>query len=202
MTIAREQITGVVLAGGRGNRIGGVDKGLQLVQGLPLALHAVLRLRPQVGALMINANRNLDAYAAMGVPVWPDARPDFAGPLAGFLAGLAHCATPYLATVPCDTPRFPQDLVARLALALQHSDAEIAMAATREEGRVRTQPVFCLMQTGLIDSLARFIDDGERKVDRWTARHRCVEVPFDDAPAFFNANTLADLQLLQVDAPR
>ena len=94
MTLAREQITGVVLAGGRGSRMGGVDKGLQIVQGMPLAMHAVLRLSPQVGELMINANRNLGAYEAMGVPVWPDPLPDFAGPLAGFLAGLERCETP------------------------------------------------------------------------------------------------------------
>jgi molybdopterin-guanine dinucleotide biosynthesis protein A len=201
MTIAREQITGVVLAGGRGSRMGGVDKGLQIVQGMPLAMHAVLRLRPQVGELMITANRNLGAYEALGVPVWPDRLPGFQGPLAGFLAGLERCRTPYMATVPCDSPRFPEDLVARLAQVLQQDDAEIAMAAVHEQGRVRAQPVFCLMKVGLMESLARFIDDGERKVDRWTARCRCVQVLFDDAQAFYNANTPADLQHLQTDTP-
>jgi molybdopterin-guanine dinucleotide biosynthesis protein A len=202
MTIAREQITGVVLAGGRGSRMGGVDKGLQVVHGVPLAMHAVLRLRPQVGELMITANRNLGTYEAMGVPVWPDRLPGFQGPLAGFLAGLERCRTPYMATVPCDSPRFPEDLVARLAQALQRDDAEIAMAAVHEQGRTRAQPVFCLMKAELMDSLVRFIDDGERKVDRWTARHRCVQVLFDDAQAFHNVNTPADLQQLQVDKPR
>jgi molybdopterin-guanine dinucleotide biosynthesis protein A len=202
MTIAREQITGVVLAGGRGSRMGGVDKGLQIVQGMPLAMHAVLRLRPQVGELMITANRNLGAYEALGVPVWPDRLPGFQGPLAGFLAGLERCRTPYMATVPCDTPRFPEDLVARLAHALRQDDAEIAMAAVHEQGRTRAQPVFCVMKAELMDSLARFIDDGERKVDRWTARHRCVQVLFDDAQAFHNVNTPADLQHLQADTPR
>ena len=201
MTIAREQITGVVLAGGRGSRMGGVDKGLQVVQGMPLAMHAVLRLRPQVGELMITANRNLGAYESMGVPVWPDRLPGFQGPLAGFLAGLERCRTPYMATVPCDSPRFPEDLVARLAQALQQDNAEIAMAAVHEQGRTRAQPVFCLMKAELMDSLARFIDDGERKVDRWTARHRCVQVLFDDAQAFHNVNTPADLQHLQADTP-
>ena len=202
MTIAREQITGVVLAGGRGSRMGGVDKGLQVVHGVPLAMHAVLRMRPQVGELMITANRNLGAYEAMGVPVWPDRLPGFQGPLAGFLAGLERCRTPYMATVPCDSPRFPEDLVARLAQALQQDDAEIAMAAVHEQGCTRVQPVFCLMKAELMDSLARFIDEGERKVDRWTARHRCVQVLFDDAQAFHNVNTPADLQQLQVDTPR
>jgi molybdenum cofactor guanylyltransferase len=201
MTIAREQITGVVLAGGRGSRMGGVDKGLQVVQGMPLAMHAVLRLRPQVGELMITANRNLGAYEAMGVPVWPDRLPGFQGPLAGFLAGLERCRTPYMATVPCDSPRFPEDLVARLAQALQQDDAEIAMAAVHEQGRTRAQPVFCLMKAELMNSVVRFIDDGERKVDRWTARHRCVQVLFDDTLAFHNVNTPADLQHLQADTP-
>src|SRR5512132_4688593 len=128
--IAREQITGLVRAGGRGARMGGVDKGLQNHLGTPLALHALLRLGPQVGEVMINANRNRGAYESMGVPVWPDTLPDYAGPLAGFLAGLEHCETPWLATVPCDTPNFPEDLVARLAAAAEAEDAEVAMAAT------------------------------------------------------------------------
>ena len=124
--IAPEDITGLVLAGGRGSRMGGVDKGLQNHHGVPLALHALLRLAPQVGLTMINANRNLAAYESMGVPVWPDALADFAGPLAGFLAGLEHCDTPYLVTVPCDSPRFPEDLVARLASALEASPPRLS----------------------------------------------------------------------------
>ena len=113
-TIDKAQITGMVLAGGRGSRMGGVDKGLQGFRGMPLAMHALFRLQPQVGETMINANRNLSAYESMGVPVWPDALPDYPGPLAGFLAGLERCETPYLVVVPCDTPLFPEDLVERL----------------------------------------------------------------------------------------
>ena len=113
--IDRDQITGVILAGGRGSRMGGADKGLQPYRGVPLAMHALLRLAPQVGEVMINANRNLAAYESMGAAVWPDALADYPGPLAGFLAGLEHCTTPYLVTVPCDSPHFPEDLVARLA---------------------------------------------------------------------------------------
>ncbi|WP_298827831.1 molybdenum cofactor guanylyltransferase MobA [uncultured Piscinibacter sp.] len=177
--------------------MGGVDKGLQNHLGIPLAMHAVLRLGPQVGQLMINANRNLGAYEAMGVPVWPDALPDYAGPLAGFLAGLEHCETPYLVTVPCDTPGFPLDLVERLAKSLDETGSDIAMAATTENGSMQVQPVFCLMKTSLMESLVQFTQSGQRKIDRWTAQHRCVEVPFDDARAFFNANTLAELQQLQ-----
>ena len=197
MAIATEDITGVVLAGGRGSRMGGVDKGLQNHLGMPLALHAVMRLQLQVGHTMINANRNLSAYESMGVPVWPDPIAEFPGPLAGLLAGLEHCETPYLVTVPCDTPNFPADLVARLAQALAESDAEIAMAATREGDVVQVQPVFCLLQASLIESLVAFLHSGQRKIDKWTAQHRCVEVLFDDTAAFFNANTPDDLHRLQ-----
>ncbi len=197
MPIPAEQITGLILAGGRGSRMGGVDKGLQNHLGLPLALQALLRLQPQVGSVMVNANRNLAAYESMGVPVWPDALADYPGPLAGFLAGLEHCETPYLVTVPCDTPNFPSDLVQRLAAALEAEGAEIAMAATQEDGRVQVQPVFCLMAATLVESLVAFTQGGQRKIDRWTAQHRCATVLFDDAAAFFNANTPDELQRLQ-----
>jgi molybdopterin-guanine dinucleotide biosynthesis protein A len=188
------QITGLVLAGGRGSRMGGIDKGLQLYQGRPLVQHALQRLAPQVGALMINANRNLDAYATFGMPVWPDALADYPGPLAGLAAGLAHCATPYLASVPCDSPHFPCDLVARLAAALAADAAQIAVAAAVEDGALRTQPVFCLLHTSLLPGLLAFLHSGRRKVGGWLATQRCVQVRFDEAAAFFNANTLADLQ--------
>lgn len=195
--IERDDITGLILAGGRGRRMGGIDKGLQAHRGVPLALHALLRLAPQVGHVMINANRNLAAYESMGVPVWTDDLPDFAGPLAGFLTGLERCETPYLATVPCDSPLFPQDLVARLAAALEAGNAELAMASTLENNVRWVQPVFCLMRATLLESLVRFTHAGGRKVDRWTAEHACVNVPFPDERAFFNANTLAELQQLQ-----
>ena len=197
--IDTREITGLVLAGGRGSRMGGVDKGLQAHLGMPLAMHALLRLAPQVGEVMINANRNLAAYESMGAPVWPDALPDQPGPLAGFLAGLEHCGTPFLATVPCDSPRFPDDLVARLAARLDAGDAELAMAATREGGELRLQPVFCLMRATVIESLVRFTADGHRKIDAWTATLRSVAVAFDDADAFVNANTLAERRQLQGD---
>ncbi len=200
MTIPRDHITGLVLAGGRGSRMGGVDKGLQPYRGMPLALHTLLRLGDQVGEVMVNANRNLGAYESLGVPVWPDALPDFAGPLAGFLAGLERCETPWLVTVPCDTPDFPADLVARLAAAADAAGAKLAMAAAPEDGVPRAQPVFCLIHASLMESLVRFTQEGGRKIDRWTAQHGCVLVPFDDARAFFNANTLDELRALQEPA--
>ncbi|HSV83535.1 MAG TPA: molybdenum cofactor guanylyltransferase MobA [Ramlibacter sp.] len=200
--IAQADVTGVILAGGRGSRMGGADKGLQNFRGMPLALYTLLRLGPQVGEVMINANRNLSAYEAFGAPVWPDGLADYAGPLAGFLVGLEQCTTDYLVTVPCDTPLFPQDLVARLAEALEREDADIAMAAAREEdGQVRSQPVFSLLKRELMESLVRFTHAGGSKIDAWTAQHRTVLVPFDrpgdDPSAFFNANTLAELHRLE-----
>jgi molybdopterin-guanine dinucleotide biosynthesis protein A len=195
--IDTKDITGLILAGGRGSRMGGVDKGLQNHHGVPLAMHALLRLSPQVGEIMINANRNLGAYESIGVPVWPDTLSDYAGPLAGFLTGLERCETPYLVTVPCDSPLFPDDLVARLAQALEAADAEVAMAATLEGGVMQVQPVFCLMKSEVLDSLVRFTQSGQRKIDKWTATLRCVEVPFDDPQAFANANTPAELKALQ-----
>jgi molybdopterin-guanine dinucleotide biosynthesis protein A len=201
MAIDRQLITGLVLSGGRGTRMGGVDKGLQHHLGLPLALHALLRLQPQVGPVMISANRNLKAYQSLGVPVWPDTLPDQPGPLAGLLTGLEHCTTPYLVTVPCDTPRFPGDLVLRLASALTEQDAELAMAATLDHGVLQPQPVFCLLHTALRGSLASYLQCGQRRVDRWTASHRQALVLFDDSAAFFNANTLAELQKLDQPTP-
>lgn len=200
--IETNQITGLILAGGRGSRMGGIDKGLQPYRGIPLAMHSLMRLQPQVGELMINANRNLSAYESFGVPVWPDPVADYAGPLAGFLAGLERCETAYLMSVPCDTPAFPDDLVARLAQTLEAEGAELAMPRTPqgEDGSrdgPQLQPVFCLMKTELMESLMRFTHDGGRKIDRWTEQHRCAVVDFPDAAAFFNANTLDDLRRLE-----
>jgi molybdopterin-guanine dinucleotide biosynthesis protein A len=204
--IESQDITGLILAGGRGSRMGGVDKGLQNFNGLPMALYTLMRLQMQVGQVIINANRNLAAYESFGAPVWPDVLDDFAGPLAGFLTGLERCETPYLVSVPCDSPLFPLDLVPRLAEALEREQADIAMAAAPETGRdgqvtVRSQPVFCLLRTELLESLAKFTHEGGRKIDAWTALHKTVVVPFDapgdDPRAFSNANTVSELQQLE-----
>lgn len=203
--LAASDITGLVLAGGRGTRMGGIDKGLQPHQGQPLVAHALTRLSPQAGTILINANRHLDIYAGFGVPVLPDHTPDYAGPLAGFLAGLENAVTPYLVTVPCDSPRFPLDLVARMGTALQTHGTSVAMASapeTDDDGRtrLRAQPVFCLMRVELKTSLRQFLQAGGRKIDRWTDLHHTVIVPFDapgdDPLAFANINTLADLKAL------
>ena len=187
-------ITGLVLAGGRATRMGGLDKGLQPYQGLPLVRHVLNRLTPQVASVMINANRNLTEYEAMGVPVWPDELPDFPGPLAGMLAGLGHCRTPYLATVPCDSPLLPMDLVARLTAGLVQDDAEMATAYTREGGQLFPQPVFCLMKVSLLDRLRAFIQSGERKTGAWPRSQHNAQVIFEQAAAFMNINTLDELE--------
>ena len=205
-TIAPENITGLILAGGRGSRMGGVDKGRQNFNGIPLALHTLMRLGPQVETVMVNANRNLSAYESFGASVWPDASADFAGPLSGFLVGLERAETPYLLTVPCDTPRLPLDLAERLASALVREGADIAMAAAPEvkadgSTEVRAQPVFCLLKIELSESLVVFTHAGGRKIDAWTAQHKTVIVPFnaptDDPLAFANINTLTELQALE-----
>ncbi len=204
MTTA-QSITALILAGGRGSRMGGIDKGLQNFRGLPMALQTLMRLQLQSlppQDILINANRNLAAYESLGAAVWPDTLDGFAGPLAGFLTGLERCETPLLLTVPCDTPLFPLDLIERLHAAMVEQEADLAMAAAREEdGQVRPQPVFCLLKVDLLDSLVAFTHQGGRKIDAWTGQHRCAIVPFDrpqDAPeAFFNANTHEELLKLE-----
>ena len=202
-------ITALLLAGGRGARMGHVDKGLQSFNGTPLARHALRRLARQTlppTEVLISANRHLDAYRAFGVPVWPDALPDFAGPLAGFLTGLAHARSPLLLTLPCDAPLFPLSLCERLAKALQAVQADMAVACAPDDtGAMRAQPVFCLLRAdaraGLKDSLSAFLSEGGRKAGAWMARHRAVSVPFDqpgdDPRAFANVNTLDQLRALE-----
>lgn len=201
-SIDRAQITGVVLAGGRGTRMGGLDKGLQLYSDAPLAQHALRRLQTQVGPALINANRNLAQYQSFGVAVVTDTVPDFAGPLAGFITAMENCQTPYLMTVPCDTPQFPIDLVPRLALALTQNNADIAMASALETQADGTpawyrQPVFCLLKVALLPSLRAFVLEGGRKIGAWTAQQHTVQVEFDEPGAFANVNTLVQLQALQ-----
>lgn len=187
-------ITGLILAGGRGSRMGSIDKGLVPLAGKPMVQHVMQRLQPQVQHLLINANQNQDTYAALGAPVWPDAMPDFAGPLAGLQTGLMHCETPYLVTAPCDSPFLPADLVARLAQALQAQDADLAVAVTGEGDTRQPHPVFCLAKASLLPHLSAYLEGGGRKVDRWYATLRVAEVHFADEAAFRNINTLAELR--------
>jgi len=190
----RAQIAGVILAGGQGRRMGGIDKGLQDLHGRPMVQWVLERLAPQVDSVLINANQNLERYAALGCAVLPDRIPDFAGPLAGLHAALAHVHRPLLATVPCDSPYLPADLVARLHAALLAEQAELAVACAG--GRVHR--AFCLARHELLPQLEAFLASGGRKVGLWHASLKVVEVSFDDeAEAFSNINTLEELHARQ-----
>ena len=210
--ISAASVCAVILAGGRATRMGGMDKGLQLFNGQTLAEVALERLRLQDGGapglIAINANRNQLHYEKLGVPVWCDTVPDYAGPLAGFLTGLQQCEGryEYLLTVPCDSPLFPLNLLTRLSAALFAEKSEIAMAMAPElqaDGStlLRPQPVFCLMRADLANSLQTFIDGGGRKIGAWTASHKQIKLGFnapgDDARAFANTNTLDELHALE-----
>ncbi len=198
----KQLITGLILAGGRGSRMGNVDKGLQPFRGATMAQHVLERLAPQVGKVIINANRNLDAWRAFSVPVWPDETPDFAGPLAGLEAGLRHCATPWLLAAPCDSPFLPADLAERLAAAVEAGDADLAFAVTREPGmRQQPHPVFCLVKASRLPQLSQYLGEGGRRVDGWYKDLKAVEVLFEDADAFRNINTLDELKGLDNTLP-
>ncbi|MGR9584802.1 molybdenum cofactor guanylyltransferase MobA [Pandoraea sputorum] len=207
--IRRSDITGLILAGGRGQRMGGRDKGLQPFAGRPLVEHVMARLRPQVGALLISANRNREAYAAaLGTDgadgVISDEIQDFSGPLAGMLAGLRAACTDYVLTVPCDSPYLPDDLGERLCVALNalppadvpDSARPLAAYAATAQG---PHPVFALLHRSLADDLAATLAAGEHRVRAWLARHKAVQVHFGDERPFYNVNTLDDLL---TDSPR
>lgn len=180
-----EPVTGLILAGGEGRRVGGADKGLLDWRGKPLVEHVIERLAPQVDALLISANRNLEDYMDFGYPVVTDATSERLGPLAGIEAGLRACATPWLVTCPCDCPRLPLDLVARLLAAATENNAKLAVATTASG----IQPTFMLCRSGLLPVLSAALKAGERRVRDWCHCQRAVEVPFPDAAAFANFNT-------------
>ena len=187
-------MTGLILAGGRARRLGGRDKGLLPFRGRPLVEWVIAALHPQVGRLLINANRNLERYAACGHPVVADQLPDFQGPLAGILSAMAVAETPWMLTVPCDNPFPPPDLARRLAAALTAETAELAVAGDA----TRVQPAYALLPVILAPDLRAFLDAGERRLERWQAGHRLARVDFRDGPdAFANINTLADGQRLE-----
>jgi len=187
--MAATGITGVILAGGLGRRMGGADKGLQLLAGQPLVAHVARRLAPQVDELLINANQNMAAYAAFGQRVVADRIAGFAGPLAGLHAALEAAAHPLVAAVPCDSPFLPSNLVERLAAALADGRGDIAIARTAE----RTHPVFCLCRRALLPRLAGFLAAGQRRFGQWLEEQPAIEVAFPDEAAFANINTRADL---------
>jgi molybdopterin-guanine dinucleotide biosynthesis protein A len=196
---SKEHITGCILAGGRGSRMGGVDKGLQLFRGQTLVQHAIVRLQPQVSQLLINANRNPADYALTGLQVVSDTDYADMGPLSGFLTGLQHCDTEWLVTVPCDSPFFPLDLVNRLSAAATQQQASIAMVQTPRacDNSWELQPVFCLMHRSLADSLKNYLASGQRKISDWALQQGPVamcQMSSPDTQAFMNVNTLQELQ--------
>jgi molybdenum cofactor guanylyltransferase len=200
----RSGITGLILAGGRGSRMGTVDKGLQPFRGEAMAAHVVRRLAPQVGLLAINANQHPDAYAAFGAPVWPDDLAGFEGPLAGLETGLRRCTTELLVTAPCDSPFLPLDLVARLHAAMLDAGADLALAETEEASddgvlRIQPHPVFALVKTSALPHLTAFLASGKRRMDGWYDAIKVVRVRFDDAAAFRNINTLRELQQFEAE---
>lgn len=183
-------ISAVILAGGKGRRMGGVDKGLQRFRGRSLIEWVIERLQPQVTEILINANQNQDRYADYGYQVISDLVPDYAGPLAGFHSALSAAANDLVLTVPCDSPFMPEDLADRLERALASASMDIAVARTGEQAH----PVFCLLRRSLLPHLSRYLSQGGRKIDAWYADLNVVEVAFDDKPdAFGNFNTLAEL---------
>jgi molybdopterin-guanine dinucleotide biosynthesis protein A len=196
--ITSEQITGLILAGGRAQRMGGIDKGLIPFHGKALIESAISRLKPQVSTILINANRSITKYSHYGYPVLMDETPDFSGPLAGFSVGLKHCKTPYLLTSPCDSPLLPTDLAIRMAAQLEDNDLELVFASSKEDdGKIWSQPVFCLMKSGLKNSLDAFLSKGDLKIDRWFKELRSGAVVFENPQAFANVNTPEELAALE-----
>jgi molybdopterin-guanine dinucleotide biosynthesis protein A len=191
-------VTGLILAGGKGSRMGGVDKGLQAFRGKRLVDHVYERFAPQVGGIIINANQNHEEYKTFGVRVVSDAIGGYAGPLAGLHAGLSVSKRPFLASVPCDSPFLAADLIERLYQRIDETGAELAVAKTSEQ----PHPVFSLMRRGVLDHLTDFLKNGGRKIDAWYATLNVVEVAFDDEPeAFSNINTREELHTWE-NAPR
>jgi molybdopterin-guanine dinucleotide biosynthesis protein A len=189
MAGSKEKITGILLAGGQGRRMGGVDKGLQLLRGKPMAQHVIERFAPQVDELLINANQNVEQYQGLGYRVIPDAIGGFVGPLAGLHRGLSEAAHPLVVTAPCDSPFLPLDLVAKLHAALEQQNAELAVARTGDQ----PHPVFCLCRKSVLSSLTAFLESGGRKIDWWYAQLKVADVDFVDEAAFRNINTREEL---------
>jgi molybdopterin-guanine dinucleotide biosynthesis protein A len=184
-----KDITAAILAGGRGARLGGVDKGLEELAGRPLVAHIIAALKPQCGTLLINANRNQPLYAAFGYPVVADDSGEFLGPLAGMLSVLRAAQTRYVLCVPCDAPLLPADLTARLWQALMDKQAQASVARSADG----LQPVYALLDTALADHLHNYLNSGARKTADWLRAVAAAEADFSDCPAMFlNMNTAAD----------
>jgi molybdenum cofactor guanylyltransferase len=184
-------ITAVILAGGRGSRMSGADKGLIELNGKPLVAHILEQISPQVGSVLINANRNQEIYQQYSYPVIHDELADYQGPLAGFASGMQHARTSHILTLPCDGPEVAADMVQRMISALKQDNAELAVA---HDG-TRLQPVHALLPVSLLQSLQAFLDNGDRKIDLWYLQHKMALVDFSDTEQMFrNINTPEDRQ--------
>ena len=189
-----QEITGLILAGGVGRRMGGVDKGLTVLRGRPMVAWVLERLAPQVGELLINANQNLERYRGFGYPVVSDEIAGFAGPLAGLHAGMKSAHGSFVLMVPCDSPFMPTDLAQRLFDALDANHADVAVAKTGAQ----PYPVFALARTSLRPHLAAFLEGGGRTVYAWYDSLKLIEVSFDDQEqAFTNINTRDELKAIE-----
>ncbi len=190
----KHDVTGVILSGGRARRMGGADKGLVSLAGQPMLRYVLETIRPQVARVIVNANRNLDAYREFGCDLVSDLVGGFSGPLAGMASGMQAASTAYVVSVPCDSPLITGDLVARLYRSLSEEQAEVCVVHDGE----RVHPVFLLLHRDLLDSILSFLESGERKIDKWFTRHRLAVCDFSDRPhAFANVNRLEDMERLE-----
>lgn len=194
IVLAKHIVTGIILAGGQGSRMDGLDKGLVELAGSPMVQYVLESIAPQVGYVIINANRNHDIYGHYGCPVIADEFEGFCGPLAGMASCMRIVDTPLMVTAPCDSPFVPGDMVERLYMQMQHEDADISVAHNGD----RIQPVFAMLKTGLLESMLSFLRRGERKIDKWYKMHKLALTDFSDKPdTFLNINTPEDLQLIE-----
>lgn len=192
--LVKNNITAVILAGGKATRMGGDDKGLINLNDKAMVEYVIDVLSPQVGSLLINANRNPEKYAQYGYPVITDQLEGFHGPLAGIASAMQVAETDYLLITPCDSPFLPGDLAQRLFHVLLSTKADISVAY---DG-ARLQPVFALLKTMLLDSLSKYLQSGERKIDQWYKQHEMIAVDFSDKPdTFLNINSPEDISRIE-----
>ena len=192
--ISKDDITGVILAGGQARRMQGQDKGLVLLNKQPMIEYVIDILKPQVGNLLINANRNHEQYAKYGFDIVSDQLSGYCGPLAGMASALNKTKTAYMLTAPCDSPFIPDDLVQRLVTSLESENADISVAHNGE----RMQPVFCLLKKELLSSMNDYLSQDERKLDKWFKQHALAIADFSDIPKTFdNLNTLEDIKTVE-----
>lgn len=191
----QDQVTGIILAGGMGRRMNGVDKGLAQLHGRDMVAHVIDALKPNVSSIIINANRNINHYEKYGIKVVADSIDGYQGPLAGIEAGMSGANTPWIFTCPCDSPMQSPDLLPYMWSQIQSTDAQIGLASDGE----RTQPVFSLLQTSLLTSLRSYLAGGDRKIDRWFEQHKMLTIDCSHyADSFMNINTEAERAKVEI----